>query len=91
MDRRERDHLRYLRNREERIAAQREYYKAHREEILARKRKQGGDTVRISRRQPRKIIDSRYYMRHRDEILEKKRLYYERRKQQQPTAGTTDT
>ena len=90
MTKKESDHARYMRHREERIARQRAYYQEHREEILARKRKSGADTVRISQtkivcsrvRQPRKVIDARYYMKHREEILEKKRRNYERRKQQ---------
>ena len=86
MTQREKDHLRYLRHREDRMAKQREYYQAHREEILARKRKRGSDKVRISQRQPREIIDRRYYMKHREKILEKKRLNYERRKYINTTA-----
>lgn len=88
MTQREKDHLRYLRHREERIAKQRAYYQAHREEILARKRKRGIEKVRLSSRQPREIIDRRYYMRHRDEILEKKRVNYERRKQNTTANGS---
>lgn len=39
MTRQERDHLRYMRHRYERIKKQREYYAAHREEILRKAKK----------------------------------------------------
>ena len=38
MTRSESDHLRYVARREERLERQREYYRAHREEILAKAR-----------------------------------------------------
>lgn len=93
MTKKESDHRRYMRHREERIARQRSYYQEHREEILARKRKRGTESVIISKtkivyqrvRQPRNVIDARYYMKHREEILEKKRRNYERRKQDTTT------
>lgn len=39
MTRQERDHLRYMRNHDERLKKQREYYAAHREDILRKAKK----------------------------------------------------
>ena len=41
MTKKEHDHERYLRNREERLKKQREYYKAHRDEILSTRHMMG--------------------------------------------------
>ena len=47
MTKSERDHERYLRQRDERLRKQREYYKEHRERILRRRHEHGFDKVKI--------------------------------------------
>ena len=76
------DHERYLRNREQRLAQRREYYIAHKAEILAcvRLRRLGlyerppiDEKAREERKERKRQYDRRYYWEHRDEALAKAR------------------
>ena len=88
-DRREKDHERYLRNREAILAYQKEYRATHREEIKARRR------ARYKKKEPGKKFSRHdynqvYYMKHRDEIIARNKRYYVRKQQQlYPTADGT--
>lgn len=55
MTRQEKDHARYLREREQRLIRAREYYKENRDSILQKKRK------RLMREWARRIEDNRNY------------------------------
>ena len=84
---RQRDHERYMANREAILAQQKVYRETHKEEIKA-KRQQREFEKRYLRKpklkRDRKEYDHAYYLAHHDEICEKARKRsYERRKQQQ--------
>ena len=88
---RQRDHERYMANREAILAQQKIYRETHKEEIKA-KRQQREFEKRYLRKpkmkRDRKEYDHAYYLAHHDEICEKARIRsYERRKQQH-TIGT---
>ena len=88
---RQRDHERYMANREAILAQQKIYRETHKEEIKA-KRQQREFEKRYLRKpkmkRDRKEYDHAYYLAHHDEICEKARKRsYERRKQQH-TIGT---
>ena len=88
---RQRDHERYMANREAILAQQKVYRETHKEEIKA-KRQQREFEKRYLRKpkmkRDRKEYDHAYYLAHHDEICEKARKRsYERRKQQH-TIGT---
>lgn len=79
MTRREKDRIRYLAKREERIERQRAYYKANRDEILAKARLRrlgmqmrktitDGERADMARKRNRD-----YYARHMDKILSDRR------------------
>lgn len=87
----QRDHERYMANREAILAQQKIYRETHKEEIKA-KRQQREFEKRYLRKpkmkRDRKEYDHAYYLAHHDEICEKARKRsYERRKQQH-TIGT---
>ena len=88
---RQRDHERYMANREAILAQQKIYRETHKEEIKA-KRQQREFEKRYLRKpkmkRDRKEYDHAYYLAHHDEICEKARKRsYDRRKQQH-TIGT---
>lgn len=80
--RRRLDHERYLRHREERKRCQREYYFAHKDEILAAVRlkrlglyvrPQPSEKSRERAKERKKEYDRAYYWAHRERILQKAR------------------
>ena len=90
--RRQVQHERYVRKREEILAKQKVYRETHKEEIKA-KRQQREFEKRYLRKpklkRDRKEYDHAYYLAHHDEICEKARKRsYERRKQQQQNTIT---
>lgn len=77
----EKDHERYVRNREKILAAQKLYRETHKEQIKARRRERNYIRVYLTPRQKevksRSVYDHEYYERHKDEIREKRKRYYE--------------
>ena len=93
----QRDHERYMENREKILEQQRIYRETHKEEIKAKRRQRDFERRYLNNPKPppktRKELDHDYYMRHRKEIIAKaiarnKQKNYERREQYKPT--TTD-
>ena len=87
--RRQVQHDRYIRKREEILARQKVYRDTHKEEIKA-KRKQREFEMRYLRKprlkRDKKEYDRAYYLAHREEICAKARIRsYERRRKQQNT------
>ena len=87
--RRQVQHDRYIRKREEILARQKVYRETHKEEIKA-KRKQREFEMRYLRKprlkRDKKEYDRAYYLAHREEICAKARIRsYERRRKQQNT------
>lgn len=82
--RRQVQHARYLRKREEILAQQKIYRETHKEEIKAKRRQREFKRRYLHPKKPpktRKELDHDYYMRHRTEIIARsKQRNYERRK-----------
>jgi hypothetical protein len=96
----ERDHQRYLENRDEILAKQKEYRDTNKEEIAARRRVRNFQKVYVESTRPpkksRKECNRDYYIKNREKLLERsRRYYYEHKRKQQPTtdgnAGGADT
>ena len=93
--RRQMQHDRYVRKREEILAYQKQYRETHKEEIKAKRRQRDFERRYMHPKKPpktRKEIDHDYYMRHREEIIakaiaRKKQVNYDRREQYKPTTG----
>ena len=93
--RRQMQHARYVRKREEILAYQKQYRETHKEEIKAKRRQRDFERRYLHPKKPpktRKEIDHDYYMRHREEIIakavaRKKKVNYERRNKQHPESG----
>ena len=85
--RRQVQHARYLRKRDEILAKQKVYRETHKEEIKAKRRQKAFEERYLKKpklKRDRKEIDHEYYMAHREEILARsKQRNYERRRQQQ--------
>ena len=85
--RRQVQHARYMRNRPEIRAYQKNYYETHKAEIKAKRQQREFEKRYLNKpklKRDRKEIDHEYYMAHRVEILARvKQRNYERRKQQQ--------
>ena len=85
--RRQVQHERYMRKREEILAKQKVYRDTHKAEIAAKRRQRDFEKKYLQKprmKRDRKDIDHEYYMAHREEILARsKQRNYERRKQQQ--------
>lgn len=83
--RRQMQHARYVRKREEILAYQKQYRASHKEAIKARRRQRSFERIYMNpnRKHPKTRQESNrsYYLRHRDEILIKRKRDYERRKQ----------
>ena len=83
--RRQMQHARYVRKREEILAYQKQYRTSHKEAIKARRRQRSFERIYLNpnRKPPktRKEFNRSYYLRHRDEILIKRKIEYDRRKQ----------
>ena len=83
--RRQMQHARYVRKREEILAYQKQYRDTHKEAIKARRRQRSFERIYLNpnRKPPktRQEFNRSYYLRHRDEILIKRKRDYERRKQ----------
>lgn len=70
--RRQVQHARYLRKRDEILAKQKVYREAHKEEIKAKRRQREFERRYLQPKPPpktRKELDHDYYMRHRTEII----------------------
>lgn len=84
---RQRDHERYMANREAILAQQKIYRETHKEEIKAKRQQREFEKRYLKKpklKRDRKEYDHAYYLAHHDEICEKARKRsYERRKQQQ--------
>jgi hypothetical protein len=86
--RRQVQHARYLRKRDEILAQQKIYRETHKEEIKAKRRQRDFERRYLHPKKPpktRKEIDHDYYMRHREEIIakavaRKKQVNYERKR-----------
>ena len=85
----QRDHERYMANREAILAQQKIYRETHKEEIKAKRRQRDFERKYLNNPKPppktRKQIDHDYYMRHREEIIakavaRKKQVNYERKR-----------
>ena len=93
----QRDHERYMENREKILEQQRIYRETHKEEIKAKRRQRDFERRYLNNPKPpsktRKELDHDYYMRHRKEIIAKaiarnKNIKdYERRKAEQSTTA----
>lgn len=93
----QRDHERYMENREKILEQQRIYRETHKEEIKAKRRQRDFERRYLNNPKPppktRKELDHDYYMRHRKEIIakaiarNKKIKDYERRKAEQSTTA----
>ena len=85
--RRQVQHERYMRKREEILAKQKVYRETHKEEIKAKRQQKAFEERYLKKpklKRDRKEVDHEYYMAHREEICAKARKRsYERRKQQQ--------
>lgn len=88
----QRDHERYMENREKILEQQRIYRETHKEEIKAKRRQRDFERRYLNNPKPppktRKELDHDYYMRHRKEIIAKvtaRKIQrdYERRKAEQ--------
>ena len=88
----QRDHERYMENREKILEQQRIYRETHKDEIKAKCRQRDFEKRYLMNPKPptktRKELDHDYYMRHRKEIIakvtaRKKQRDYERRKAEQ--------
>lgn len=79
MTKKERDHLRYMAHREERIKAQQAYYRDYKKKGLRKPRKprqqrSDADHERYERRkEERKAYQRQYYQEHREELRAKRR------------------
>lgn len=97
----QRDHERYMANREKILEKQKIYRETYKEEIKAKRRQREFERRYLHPKKPpktRKEIDHDYYMRHREEIIakavaRKKQVNYERRnnKQHPTTRPVEDT
>ena len=89
--RRQVQHERYIRKREEILAKQKVYRETHKEEIKAKRQQKAFEERYLKKprlKRDRKEVDHEYYMAQREEILARsKQRNYERRKQQH-TIGT---
>lgn len=89
--RRQVQHERYMRKREEILAHQKIYRETHKEEIKARRRQRSFEKRYLQKprlKRDRKERDHEYYMAHREEICAKARIRsYERRKAEQFTTA----
>ena len=87
--RRQVQHERYIRNRGEIRAYQKNSYETHKPELKAKRQQREFEKRYLKKprmKRDRKEIDHEYYMAHREEILARsKQRNYERRKQQQDT------
>lgn len=87
--RRQVQHERYMRKREEILAKQKVYRDTHKAEIAAKRRQRDFEKKYLQKprmKRDRKEYDHAYYLAHHDEICEKARKRsYERRKQQYTT------
>ena len=83
--RRQMQHARYVRKREEILAYQKQYRASHKEAIKARRQQRSFERIYMNpnRKPPktRQEFNRSYYLRHRDEILIKRKIEYDRRKQ----------
>jgi hypothetical protein len=89
----ERDHQRYLENRDEILAKQKEYRDTNKEEIAARRRLRNFQKVYVESTRPpkksRKECNRDYYLKNREKLLAKARqYYYEHKRKQNTTAGS---
>ena len=88
----ERDHQRYLENRDEILAKQKEYRDTNKEEIAARRRERNFQKVYVENKREnksRRETNRAYYMKHREQLLEKSRkYYYEHKRKPNTTAGS---
>ena len=89
----ERDHQRYLENRDEILARQKEYRDTNKEEIAARRRVRNFQKVYVESTRPpkksRKECNRDYYLKNREKLLAKARqYYYEHKRKQNTTAGS---
>ena len=90
--RRQVQHARYVRKREEILAKQKVYRDTHKAEIAAKRRKRNFEKKYLQKprmKRDKKELYHEYYLRHREEICAKARKRsYERRKQQSTTTDT---
>ena len=89
----ERDHQRYLENRDEILARQKEYRDTNKEEIAARRRVRNFQKVYVESTRPpkksQKECNRDYYLKNREKLLAKARqYYYEHKRKQNTTAGS---
>ena len=95
----QRDHDRYMANREAILAQQKIYRETHKEEIKAKRRQRDFERKYLHPKKPartRKEIDHDYYMRHREAIIakaiaRKKQVNYDRREYKPTTGAGRDT
>lgn len=87
--RRQVQHDRYIRKREEILARQKVYRDTHKEEIKAKRKKREFEMRYLRKhrlKRDKKEYDRAYYLAHREEICAKARIRsYERRRKQQNT------
>lgn len=87
--RRQVQHDRYIRKREEILARQKVYRDTHKEEIKAKRKQREFEMRYLSKprlKRDKKEYDRAYYLAHREEICAKARIRsYERRRKQQNT------
>jgi hypothetical protein len=87
----ERDHQRYLENRDDILAKQKVYRDTNKEEIAARRRERNFQKVYVENYRPKKSrrkTNREYYMKNREKLLEKSRQYYYEHRKQNTTAGS---
>ena len=89
--RRQVQHERYIRKREEILAKQKVYRETHKEEIKAKRQQKAFEERYLKKprlKRDRKEVDHEYYMAHREEICAKARKRSYERRRQQHTIGT---